>query len=57
MSNTQKIKQAATHKPFDFNSEKHQQFIKNQLTIIQEMTTQFPHLNFEEVKELLVEAK
>ncbi|PIZ05829.1 MAG: hypothetical protein COY57_05185, partial [Flavobacteriales bacterium CG_4_10_14_0_8_um_filter_32_5] len=53
MSNIQKIKQAATHKPFDFNSEKHQQFIKNQLTIIQELTTQFPHLNFEEEKELL----
>jgi len=53
MGNIQKIKQAATHKPFDFNSEKHQQFIKNQLTIIQELTTQFPHLNFEEEKELL----
>jgi hypothetical protein len=53
MSNIQKIKQAATHKPFDFNSEKHQQFIKNQLDIIQELTTQFPQLNFEEEKELL----
>lgn len=57
MGNIQKIKQAATHKPFDFNSEKHQQFIKNQLTIIQELTTQFPHLNFEEEKELLIKAK
>lgn len=57
MSNIQKIKQAAMHKPFDFNSEKHQQFIKNQLTIIQELTTQFPHLNFEEEKELLTKAK
>ena len=54
MGNIQKIKQAATHKPFDFNSEKHQQFIKNQLTIIQELTTQFPHLNFEEEIELLM---
>lgn len=57
MDNIQKIKQAATHKPFDFNSEKHQQFIKNQLAIIQELTTQFPHLNFEEEKELLIKAK
>lgn len=57
MGNIQKIKQAATHKPFDFNSEKHQQFIKNQLTIIQELTTQFPNLNFEEEKELLTKAK
>jgi len=57
MSNIQKIKQAATHKPFDFNSEKHQQFIKNQMGIIKELNAQFPHLNFEEEKELLVEAK
>lgn len=57
MGNIQKIKQAAMHKPFDFNSEKHQQFIKNQLTIIQELTTQFPHLNFEEEKELLTKSK
>lgn len=57
MGNIQKIKQAATHKPFDFNSEKHQQFIKNQIAIIQEMTTQFPQLNFEEEKELLIKAK
>lgn len=57
MGNIQKIKQAATHKPFDFNSKKHQQFIKHQLTIIQELTAQFPHLNFEEEKELLIKAK
>ncbi len=57
IGNIQKIKQAATHKPFDFNSEKHQQFIKNQLAIIQELTTQFPHLNFEEEKEMLIKAK
>jgi len=57
MGNIQKIKQAATHKPFDFNSEKHQQFIKNQLTIIQELTIQFPHFNFEEEKQLLTKKK
>ncbi len=57
MGNIQKIKQAATHKPFNFNSEKHQQFIKNQLAIIQELTTQFPHLNFGEEKEMLTTAK
>jgi len=53
----QKIKQAATHKPFDFDSENHQQFIKNQLAIIQELTVQFPHLNFEEEKQLLTKKK
>ena len=53
----QKIKQAATHKSFDFDSENHQQFIKNQLTIIQELTVQFPHLNFEEEKQLLTKKK
>lgn len=57
MSNIQKIKQAARHKPFDFNSEKHQQFIQNQLDIIQELNAQFSHLNFEEEKELLAKAK
>lgn len=57
IGNIQKIKQAATHKPFDFDSENHQQFIKNQLAIIQELTTEFPHFNFEEEKELLIKAK
>lgn len=50
MENIQKIKQAATHKPFDFNSEKHQQFIKNQLKIIEKLALQHPTLNFDEEK-------
>lgn len=57
IGNIQKIKQAATHKPFDFDSENHQQFIKNQLAIIQELTTEFPHFNFEEEKQLLTKKK
>ncbi|MCW8898035.1 MAG: GSCFA domain-containing protein [Flavobacteriales bacterium] len=50
MGNIQKIKQAAMHKPFDFNSEKHQLFIKNQMDIIKKLNIQFPQLNFEEEK-------
>jgi len=57
IGNIQKIKQAATHKPFDFDSENHQQFIKNQLAIIQGLTTEFPHFNFEEEKQLLTKKK
>lgn len=57
IENIQKIKQAATHQPFDFNSEKHQLFIKNQLKIIDDLNKQFPQLNFEEEKELLIKAK
>lgn len=53
MGNIQKIKQAAMHKPFDFNSEKHQVFIQKQLVIIQELEKQCPHLSFEEEKQLL----
>lgn len=49
----QKIKQATAHKPFDFKSEKHQLFIKNQLKIIDDLNKKFPQLNFEEEKMLL----
>lgn len=54
MEKIQKIKQAATHKPFDFNSEKHQQFIKNQMDTIKELNAQFPKLNFDKEKKRLM---
>ena len=42
-----KIRLAAEHRPFRPNSEKHQKFIKNTLSIIQKLNKQHPRLSFE----------
>jgi hypothetical protein len=50
ISEIQKIKAAANHKPFNFESNKHQQFIKNQIQNIDELTSKHPFLDFEKEK-------
>lgn len=44
----EKLQQAALHRPFDFESESHQQFIKQQVLQMQQLEKEFPFLNFEE---------
>ncbi|MCC7332709.1 MAG: GSCFA domain-containing protein [Flavobacteriales bacterium] len=46
----EKIQQAANHRPFDFESESHQKFIKTQLFNIQQLEKKIPFLNFENEK-------
>lgn len=48
-----KIKQAVNHKPFNFESAAHQKFIKQQIQLMDEVTTQYPFINFEKEKEVL----
>lgn len=50
----EKIKQAALHRPFNFESQSHQQFIKQQVLQIKQLEKEFPFLNFEEeIQQLL----
>jgi len=49
----QKIKAAVHHKPFNFNSEAHQTFIKNNLALMDDLSKKNAFLNFEEEKRLL----
>lgn len=44
----EKLQQAALHRPFNFESESHQQFIKQQVIQMQQLEKEFPFLNFEE---------
>ncbi|MDB4534279.1 GSCFA domain-containing protein, partial [Vicingaceae bacterium] len=53
MSEIQKIKTAANHKPFNFDSEEHQTFIKKQLNLIEEHSKKYPFLDFGEEKQQL----
>lgn len=49
----EKLQQAALHRPFDYESESHQQFIKQQVLQMQQLEKEFPFLNFEgEMKQL-----
>ncbi len=50
----QKVKQAVNHKPFNFKSKEHQQFITQQLKTIEEISAKYPFLDFEEEKEKLI---
>lgn len=49
----EKLQQAAMHRPFNFESESHQQFIKQQLLQMQQLEIEFPFLSFEEEISLL----
>ena len=53
ISQIDKIKAAANHKPFDFKSEAHQQFIKKQKQLIKKLNTQYSFLDFETELRLL----
>ncbi|MBX2959086.1 MAG: GSCFA domain-containing protein [Flavobacteriales bacterium] len=44
----EKLQQAALHRPFNFESESHQQFIKQQVLQMQQLEKEFPFLIFEE---------
>ena len=46
----EKIKAATNHRPFNFDSETHQKFIKKQIQLMDKLSTQFPFLDFEEEK-------
>lgn len=49
----EKLQQAVLHRPFDFESESHQKFIKQQVIQMQQLEKEFPFLNFEEEISLL----
>ena len=42
----QKIKQAATHKPYHFESAQHQQFVKKQIGLMNDLSKKHNYLNF-----------
>ncbi|MFK7949637.1 MAG: GSCFA domain-containing protein [Saprospiraceae bacterium] len=44
----QKLIQAKNHRPFDVNSENHQQFLKSQISKINNLRVQYPFLDFED---------
>ncbi|MBI2280914.1 MAG: GSCFA domain-containing protein [Bacteroidetes bacterium] len=44
----EKLQQAANHRPFNFESESHQKFVKEQIHQMELICTEFPFLNFEE---------
>ncbi|MCO6500795.1 MAG: GSCFA domain-containing protein [Vicingus serpentipes] len=50
-----KIQQAVQHRPFDYSSEKHQQFIQKQIHQMDELTKKYPFLDFTKEKEKLQE--
>jgi hypothetical protein len=49
----QQLKMAANHKPFHFESEEHQIFIKKQLQLINDLSKKHSFLNFEKEQEAL----
>jgi hypothetical protein len=49
----EKLQQAVNHRPFNFESESHQKFIKEQMTQMQLLEKEFPFLNFEEEKAVI----
>ncbi len=52
----QKIKTAVRHKPFHYESKEHQEFIKKQMNLTDQLTKQYPFLDFEaEIQGLLKE--
>ena len=53
----EKIRLASFHKPFDYKSEDHQAFIKKQLEVMENLTTQHPFLDFMEEKNRLNQHK
>ena len=44
----EKLQQAVYHRPFNFESEAHQKFVKEQIHQMELLCTEFPFLNFEE---------
>ncbi len=49
----QKVKTAANHKPFNFDSEDHQKFIAKQIELMAALSKQYSFLEFKEEKKLL----
>ncbi|KAB2859188.1 MAG: GSCFA domain-containing protein [Flavobacteriales bacterium] len=49
----EKLQQAALHRPFNFESEAHQKFIKEQVLQMQQLENEFPFLSFDEEISLL----
>ncbi len=53
----EKIQNASQHKPFNFESKQHQEFIQKQLSNIKELETLYPYLNFENERQQLRQNK
>jgi len=51
IAEVKKIQQAVQHKPFDYESDAHQEFIKKQINLMEELTKQHPFLDFSTEKE------
>ena len=49
----EKLQQATNHRPFNFESESHQKFIKEQMSQMEQLGKEFPFLNFEEEKAVI----
>jgi len=47
MNEVKKVAQAFKHRPRNINSEKHKEFIKTNMELIDKLTAKFSHLNFE----------
>lgn len=54
VSEIEKIKTAVTHRPFNFDSEAHQQFITKQVQLMDDLSTKFSFIEFEAEKKLLL---
>ena len=50
MDEVEKIKTAIKHKPFNFDSKEHQQFIRNQISDMDKLVMKYPFLDFSEEK-------
>lgn len=57
ISEIEKIKIAASHKPFNFESDEHQRFIAKQLGLMQSLSEKYSFLNFDIEKEQISTAK
>lgn len=53
LTEIEKVKTAANHKPFNFESDEHQNFIQKQIQFIENLAKKHPFLNFEEEKKML----
>lgn len=54
----EKLQQAVNHRPFNFDSESHQKFVKEQIHQMELICTEFPFLNFEkEIQQIQQKSK
>lgn len=51
ISSIQKLRLAVQHRPFNFESDEHQKFISKQIQLMNQLSQQYPFLDFEEEKD------